>query len=428
MLPRSIGLLALTCVLEACAFTSKAVVPNSSAAEVGPRVAPEVAQKGKGAQWVSFAPHSLGALYSAIVLGPDKNLWFIDENAASLARITESRSFREFSLEGAVTGSAVSMTVGADNKFYILDESTNVVRATDKGVVQSFPIPSGDGTSIDGLGLGPDGNVWFAEFNHIGKITPAGKITEFAYPSGYSTNQYGSVTAGSDGNVWFAESSDNAIGRINPSSGKITMFPISVTCIPAPVVLANDGNVWFACLTSSPMMGRITPSGKISTFAIGGTFSSNETEQFCARGPDGDPWCASGNDGDIFRVNSKTQKVTTFTPPLGAGVRPDALATGADGNVWVDTVGGEIAVLVTDPITLSPDKLAFSGPGQQRNLSVSETGHKSWSAKSSNIAVATVAQGGSAASFTVSSVGGGTCRITISDGAGNSASAKVTVK
>jgi hypothetical protein len=94
MLPRSIGLLALTCVLEACAFTSKAVVPNSSAAEVGPRVAPEVAQKGKGAQWVSFAPHSLGALYSAIVLGPDKNLWFIDENAASLARITESGSFR----------------------------------------------------------------------------------------------------------------------------------------------------------------------------------------------------------------------------------------------------------------------------------------------------------------------------------------------
>lgn len=70
MLPRSIGLLALTCVLEACAFTSKAVVPNSSAAEVGPLVAPEVAQKGKGAQWVSFAPHSLGALYSAIVLGP----------------------------------------------------------------------------------------------------------------------------------------------------------------------------------------------------------------------------------------------------------------------------------------------------------------------------------------------------------------------
>ncbi len=411
-------------IVAGCSFAGNAQ-PNNAFAGAG--MLPQVNQRGKGAQWVSFTPHTLGALYSAIVLGPDNNLWFIDENAASLVRITESGSSQEFSIESAVSGNAVSMTVGADKKFYILDESSNVVRVTDKGVAQSFPIPSGDATSIDGLGLGPDGNVWFAEFNHIGKITPAGRITEFAYPSGYSTNQYGGVTTGSDGNVWFAESSNNAIGRINPSTDKITMFPISVTCIPAPVILANDGNVWFACLTSSPMMGRITPSGKIATFAIGGTFSSNETEQFCARGPDGDPWCASGNDGNIFRVNSKTHKVTTFTPPLGSGVRPDALATGADGNVWVDTVGGEIDVLVTNPITLSPRKLTFSAPGQHQNLSVSESGHSSWSAKSSNTAVATVAQGGSASSFKVTSVGAGTCRITISDGTGNSASAKVTV-
>ena len=96
------------------------------------------------------------------------------------------------------------MAVGADHKFYIVDESSNIVRVTTKGHAQSFPIPSGDNTSIDGLALGPDGNIWFAEFNHIGKITPSGKITEFSYPSGYSTNQYGGVSAGSDGNVWFA--------------------------------------------------------------------------------------------------------------------------------------------------------------------------------------------------------------------------------
>jgi hypothetical protein len=62
-------------------------------------------------------------------------------------------------------------------------------------------------------------------------------------------------------------------------------------------------------------------------------------------------------------------------------------------------------VLVTDPITISPRKLTFSAPGQQQGLSVSEAGKSSWTAMSSNTAVATVVQGGAAASFTVTSAG-----------------------
>ncbi len=271
--------------------------------------------------------------------------------------------------------------------------------------------------------------MWFAEFNHIAKITPAGKITEFAYPSGYSTNQYGGVTAGSDGNVWFAESSNNAIGRVVPSTGKITMFSIPVGCTPAAVVLGNDKNVWFFCLGNAPMLGSITPAGKVSTFAIGGSFGSNETEQFCARGPDGEPWCASGNDLTVFRVNTSSHTIKTFTPPLGPGVRPDAVAAGSDGNLWVDTAGGvgEIDVLVTNPMTVTPVKLTFSAPGKSQTVSVSEQGATGWTAKSSNPAVASVSKGRSKSSFKVTSVGTGKCKVTISDGTGNTVGVGVTV-
>ncbi len=425
MSSRPLAIVVLAGVLTGCSFAK--VGPPGNAYAGPSNILPQVAQRGKGAQWVRFTLNPSGGSYTAIVLGPDKNVWFIDELAGSLVRLQESGSTKVFSLSSVLRGNAVSMAVGADHKFYILDESSNVVRVTTKGHAQSFAIPSGDSTSIDGLALGPDGNIWFAEFNHIGKITPAGKITEFPYPAGYSTNQYGGVSAGSDGNVWFAESTGNAIGRIIPSTGKIKMFPIPVSCTPAPLVLAQDENVWFVCLTTSPTLGSITPKGKIATFGIGGTFSFNETEQFCSIGPDGQPWCASGNDGNIFRVNTKSNTATTFTPPLGSGVRPDALAAGADGNVWVDTVGGEIDVLVIDPITLKPDKLTFSKPGQVQNISVSEKGTKSWSARSSKSAVAKVVQGGSASSFKITSVGVGKCQITISDGAGNSAAVKVTV-
>ena len=205
------------------------------------------------------------------------------------------------------------------------------------------------------------------------------------------------------------------------------MFPISVSCTPAPVVLGNDKNVWFACLGNAPLLGRITPKGKVATFPIGGAFSSNETEQFCARGPDGEPWCASGNDGTVFRINTTSHTVTTFTPPLGPGARPDAVAPGSDGNLWVDSVGGDLDVLVTNPMTVTPTKLSFSAPGQKKTVSVSETGTSSWTAKSSNIAVAKVAQGSSKSSFNVTSVGKGTCKVTISDSVGNSVAVQVTV-
>jgi virginiamycin B lyase len=427
MSARPLATTILAVSLASCSFGGKAPVGNTFVGETG-GILPQVIQRGKGAQWVSFTPRTMSDVYSAIVLGPDKNLWFVDELAGGLVRMAENGSIKEFSLSGVLTGNAISMAVGADKKFYILDESSNVVRVTDKGIAQSIPIPSGDSTSLDGLALGPDGNIWFAEFNHIGKITPAGKITEFPYPNGFSSNQTGGVTTGSDGNVWFAQSTGNAIGRIVPSTGEITMFTISDSCSPAPVVLANDGNVWFVCLTTSPLLGQVTPSGKITTFAIGGTFSFNETEQFCSRGPDGDPWCASRNDADIFYVNSKTHKVITFNPPLGSGVGPDALAAGADGNVWVDTVGGEIDVLVSNPMTVKPNKVEFSAPSQTRTLTVSESDTSSWTAKSSKTSVATVAQGRSNSTFKVTSVGEGSCNITIADGIGNSVSVKVMVR
>jgi hypothetical protein len=66
-----------------------------------------------------------------------------------------------------------------------------------------------------GIAAGPDGNLWFAEYfgNRIGRITPAGVVTEFS--AGISPGSgLGAITAGPDGNLWFTELSGNRIGRI----------------------------------------------------------------------------------------------------------------------------------------------------------------------------------------------------------------------
>ena len=143
----------------------------------------DVSQEGGGAQFVQFTPHTLAGSYSPIVAGPDGNMWFIDENAHQLVRMSMTGSFKEFNISASMPGNGVSMAVGADKKLYITDELTSITRVTTSGIATTIPIPSGDNTSIDGIALGPDGNVWFTEFAHIGKVTPSGVITEFPYPA-----------------------------------------------------------------------------------------------------------------------------------------------------------------------------------------------------------------------------------------------------
>src|SRR5262249_57683041 len=84
------------------------------------------------------------------------------------------------------------------------------------GAVPQSPPPSlGDPAEIT---AGPDGNLWFAEFgsSRIGRITPAGVITEFS--AGITPNSGpAGITRGPDGNLWFTESGSSRIGRITPA-------------------------------------------------------------------------------------------------------------------------------------------------------------------------------------------------------------------
>src|SRR5712692_3928486 len=83
-----------------------------------------------------------GSEPTAIVAGPDGNLWFTDEGTESIGRITPT------------------------------------------GTVKEFPI-STRLAMPQYITVGPDGNLWFTEFfgQKIGRITPAGVITEFSIPT-----------------------------------------------------------------------------------------------------------------------------------------------------------------------------------------------------------------------------------------------------
>src|SRR5262245_54288010 len=88
--------------------------------------------------------------------------------------------------------------------------------------ITEFPLPPLNlGASFGAVGItaGPDGNVWFADpvAHAVGRITPAGQVTEFPTPG----IEADAITAGPDGNLWFLNnaltfSGSPAVGRITP--------------------------------------------------------------------------------------------------------------------------------------------------------------------------------------------------------------------
>ena len=105
--------------------------------------------------------------------GPDGNLWFTEQNANKIGRITPT------------------------------------------GAITEFPLPT-PWAAPSGITSGPDGNIWFTEkaANKIGRITPTGAIREWALPTPAAAPN--KITSGLDGNIWFTEQGSSSIGRITP--------------------------------------------------------------------------------------------------------------------------------------------------------------------------------------------------------------------
>lgn len=115
--------------------------------------------------------------------------------------------------------------------------------------------------AVTSLTRGPDGNLWFTDGNYIGRITPQGKITEFAAPPTPAPfqDQFDptELMLGPDGNLWYVNTNGNKIGRVTPQ-GQFSTFTLpDHYYIPGPLIHGAHGSLWFP-MQSGGYMGRIT--------------------------------------------------------------------------------------------------------------------------------------------------------------------------
>jgi virginiamycin B lyase len=316
------------------------VVPVGAADKKG-----HVTEFSAGITGIVLDGEQYGASLEGITAGPDGNLWFTEILASRVGRITPAGVVTEFS--AGITGSPEEITAGPDSNLWFTEpskqnEPDQIGRITPAGVVTEFSAGLTskvlDGTNIDGsplvngaapqgIAAGRDGNLWFTEpgTDRIGRITPAGVITEFSTgitPESDPT----AITAGSDGNIWFTENSAGQIGRITPQ-GKVTEFPVDDL---SGITAGTDGNIWFT-EPNANAIGRITSKGKVTEFSRG--IASAAGPYGITTGCDGNLWFTEALGNRIGRITT-TGKVTEFSNGVTPGANLGEITAGPDGNIW----------------------------------------------------------------------------------------------
>jgi streptogramin lyase len=182
------------------------------------------------------------ALPHGITTGPDGNLWFTNNSGpGTIGRITPTGTITQFAMP-AGSSSLGGITTGSDGCLWAAGGAMQVTRVTTLGAITGFGAVL---SQADGVALGPDGNVWVAINGNytVGKVTPAGVLSTLSV----TTNAPRRLTVASDGNIWFTMSvrtDTGGLGRITPA-GTLTEFPYPTTSAgPLGITSGPDGNLW----------------------------------------------------------------------------------------------------------------------------------------------------------------------------------------
>jgi streptogramin lyase len=215
------------------------------------------------------------------------------------------------------------------------------------------------------LTVGPDGNMYFTDAEDIGRITPAGVITNFISGQNATSTPVDSIVAGPDGNLWFCEDGVGVSGTP-----------------PSSIVAGPAGELWFLIDGTTAPIGRITTAGAITEITSG--LNSMSEPNALTAGPDGNLWFTDPDNGATPAVGMLTPIGTSVQEfATGTGTMPNDITAGPDGNVWFDDqYSGQYAVGRATPgaaptleefnlDTQTPWTLGFGADG---NLWVPQTG------------------------------------------------------
>ena len=223
---------------------------------------------------------------------------------------------------------------------------------------------------IMGVATAPDNSIWFAEqyANYIGHYVPTTRqfqvydLPRLSIPgSSQSARKQDSlpvapndIALDAHGNVWFTELNADAVGMLDPRSGKLQHFPITPARTiqkynPYGLTIDNRGFIWFTTANTN-LLAKLDPdSKKIQLFAV--PDSSVELMETTSD-PSGMIWVTTFNKGRLYRFDPIHHTFTAFAIVEAEATASPlyGIAITGDRSIWL-TVPSENALERLDPTT-----------------------------------------------------------------------------
>lgn len=273
-----------------------------------------------------YTTPSAGSVPGGITAGPDGNVWFTEEHANRVAKVTVTGTFTEY-LVPTPNSIPIDIAAGRDGNLWVTEGNADkIARVTTRGVFTEYALPRG--SSPEYIVSGPDGNLWFTEYgtNSVAKITTSGVQTHYTIPTPGSGPT--DIAPGPDGNLWFLERTANKVAKLT-RSGTFTEYRISTPdSFLQGIAAGSDGNLWFTEQDTN-RVAKITTSGVITEYAVPTEYS---LPQIITAGPDGNLWFTENYGPKIAKVTT-AGVITEYLIPRGNS-GPYSITTGPDGNIW----------------------------------------------------------------------------------------------
>lgn len=245
-----------------------------------------------------------------------------------------------------LSGFALSGAMGSLSTIFQCRKTAVFTKALKSGDVTEYPIPTPNSGSGGGMAAGPDGNVWFTEQNtsRVASITPEGTITEYVTPTANSGPT--GLSFDEDGNLWFTEQRVNQMGMRGPDGAfieySLSPAPGAAPRQPVSPRRAPDGAVWYTARVPSTgwdIIGRLNPStGAVTEFPIP-TFRADPRS--IRNGPDGNLYFTEGAGAKIGRI-TLDGVITEFSIPT-ANSGPRQLEFDRNGDLWfTEAIGNKV--------------------------------------------------------------------------------------
>jgi virginiamycin B lyase len=281
------------------------------------------------------------------------------------------------------------LALAKDGSLWMTGTYGGITRLAPDGDVKSFDIDFDDGEPVD-IVQGPDGAMWFAAIESVGRIDETGGVEIWpvdGYAMAYAitagngalwftnegrpkhierlnldgstasldfTDSRGSfvmtgIAWGPDGALWFTESgygdAADGIGRMT-TDGHYTSWPLSQRrATPVRITAGADGALWFT-EQDAHAIGRITTDGDITDFPLRTGLSPYDI--------------TSGTDKALwFTANSCIGRITTSGEltawPVRGAQRLDGIAAAPDGSFWLaDDLASAVRHFTPPPGSVAP--------------------------------------------------------------------------